>query len=207
MQRRSLRSSQSKFIAPLPSPERVRVAQELHDGIAQDLVGLGYQIDLLLSHEDLSLQARADIRTARFGVTSLIEKVRREILELRSGEGEDLSRQLHELLLTLPLHPLEVSCDIEEVFTSERNARELVLIATEILRNCVEHSRATRIDISLSCINNRIHLVVSDDGVGGVEMKENHWGIIGIQERVNQIGAELTVNSTSKDGTSFHITL
>lgn len=207
MQRRSLRSSQSKFIAPLPSPERVRLAQELHDGIAQDLVGLGYQIDLLLSHENLSLQARADIRTARFGVSSLIEKVRGEILELRSGEGENLSQQLHELLATLPIEPLEVSYEIEEVFTSEQSARELLLITAEILRNCAAHSRATQIAISLSCINNRIHLVVSDNGVGGVEMKENHWGIIGIQERAKHIGADVKVSSTSKNGTSFHITL
>jgi DNA-binding CsgD family transcriptional regulator len=38
----------------MPSPERVRIAQELHDGIAQDLVGIGYSLDALLSPQSFS---------------------------------------------------------------------------------------------------------------------------------------------------------
>ena len=67
----------------MPSPERVRIARELHDGIAQDLVGIGYSLDLLLSEESLSKAARTDIRSTRFAVDELIGKVRREILHLR----------------------------------------------------------------------------------------------------------------------------
>jgi signal transduction histidine kinase len=67
----------------MPSPERVRIARELHDGIAQDLVGIGYSLDVLLSEESLSNNARTEIRTTRFAVDELISKVRREILHLR----------------------------------------------------------------------------------------------------------------------------
>ena len=67
----------------MSTPERIRIAQDLHDGIAQDLVGVGYSLDLLLSEESLSLKARADIRGTRLAIDDLIAKVRAEILDLR----------------------------------------------------------------------------------------------------------------------------
>ena len=66
--------------------ERVRLAQELHDGIAQDLVGLGYCIDSLVSAADTPTEIRAGLRTLRFSTSDLIEKVRAEIFALRSNK-------------------------------------------------------------------------------------------------------------------------
>ena len=77
----------------MPSPERVRIARELHDGIAQDLVGIGYSLDLLLSEESLSNNARTEIRSTRFAVDELIGKVRREILHLRKKSRMPAKRQ------------------------------------------------------------------------------------------------------------------
>ena len=66
------------------SDRRVILAQELHDGIAQDLVGLGFSIDALIatSHE---LPVKESLRELRFAITDLINKVRLEIHELRSA--------------------------------------------------------------------------------------------------------------------------
>ena len=63
---------------------RVILAQELHDGIAQDLVGLGYSIDSLIASSQ-DLQVRDSLRTVRFTITDLIEKVRLEIHQLRTS--------------------------------------------------------------------------------------------------------------------------
>jgi signal transduction histidine kinase len=68
----------------IPSPERLTVARELHDGIAQDLVGIGYSLDLLMAEPSLDTSARMQIRRTRLEVDSLIAKVRREILNLRT---------------------------------------------------------------------------------------------------------------------------
>ena len=67
--------------------QRVKLAQELHDGIAQDLVGLGYGLDSLLFQEDDEVK-RAALRSVRFDINTLIEKVRSEILELRTEHYE-----------------------------------------------------------------------------------------------------------------------
>ena len=62
--------------------ERVRLAQDLHDGIAQDLVGLGYRLDALIAAVGTPLEIRSELRTLRFAISDLVEKVRNEIFEL-----------------------------------------------------------------------------------------------------------------------------
>jgi signal transduction histidine kinase len=74
--------------------ERVRLAQELHDGIAQDLVAFGYSIDLLLGAADTPINTRRDLRTLRFGITDLITKVRDEIFTLRNSAPIDFLESL-----------------------------------------------------------------------------------------------------------------
>jgi two-component system, NarL family, sensor histidine kinase LiaS len=65
--------------------ERVTLAQELHDGIAQDLVVLGFSIDRAISQcHDTEL--KNSLRQIRFTTTELIEKVRTQMHALRSSE-------------------------------------------------------------------------------------------------------------------------
>jgi signal transduction histidine kinase len=61
------------------TPQRLQLARELHDGVAQDLVALGYELDLLLATVDLQSPTRKGIRSLRFRVDELISKVRREM--------------------------------------------------------------------------------------------------------------------------------
>jgi len=178
----------------MPSPERVRIAQELHDGIAQDLVGIGYSLDVLLSEESLSNSARTEIRTTRFAVDELISKVRREILHLRKRLSAQLNIALQNLAEEL-LTQCKVTMRLEEVPLVESAHSELVLIATEILRNCSAHSRATHIGINLYPVNNRTCLEVIDNGIGGAHVKDGHYGLSGIIERVHALGGSLTIES------------
>jgi len=105
--------------------ERVRLAQELHDGIAQDLVGLGYSIDSLLGRPSTPLEIRSELRSVRFALTELVDKVRAEIFALRENPESLPSR-----------YEASTSYELQRIFT-------------ELLRNVQEHSRATSITISL----------------------------------------------------------
>ena len=64
---------------------RIAIAQEIHDGIAQDLIALGYQIDLVLAEPDTPSSVRHEMRSIRHNLSNLIVKVRNEILNLRKG--------------------------------------------------------------------------------------------------------------------------
>ena len=107
------------------SERRVVLAQELHDGIAQDLVGLGFSIDSLIStsHDQT---AKESLRQLRFSVTELIDKVRLDIHQLRSAT--DL-----------------ISTTEEKDFSYE-----LLRVLLEILRNVDEHAHASHLSIQIT---------------------------------------------------------
>jgi signal transduction histidine kinase len=139
--------------------ERVTLAQELHDGIAQDLVVLGFSIDHAISicHE---ADLKNSLREIRFTTTELIEKVRQQMHVLRSSE------------------PLLVPAGkVDTIF-------ETLRVVQEVLRNIDKHSGASYCDIQ-----------ISDDGVGGVTNKVDSFGLAGLQERVNKLNGEITIDS------------
>jgi len=107
--------------------DRVRLAQDLHDGIAQDLVGLGYRIDALIAAIGTPNDIRSELRTLRFAMSDLVEKVRGEIFELRTNSANLISRS-----------PFESA-----------SGYELEKILGELLRNVETHSKATELKITV----------------------------------------------------------
>jgi signal transduction histidine kinase len=186
----------------LPSPERLRVARELHDGIAQDLVGVGYSLDLLLSDPSLSANSRQEIRRTRLSIDELLTKVRREILNLRTSNSHSLGSEIEKLISELE-PPQQLTLSIEEIALDADVTTQLLLITKEILRNAITHSGATHIGISLYPVNNRTCLEVIDDGIGGAHVKDGHFGISGIIERVHALNGSITIESI--DGTRVAI--
>ena len=151
--------------------QRIKLAQELHDGRAQDLVGLGYGLDSLLFQE-VDETKRATLRSVRFDINILIEKVRSEILELRTEYNNQ------ELLSSQP----EFTYELNRVFS-------------EIINNVTEHSHATRLDV-----------IFTDNGIGGASEVENHYGMLGISERIMALGGHVDIHSDFT-GTNVAISL
>ena len=184
---------------------RLDLARELHDGIAQDLVALGYELDLLLASSDTSIQSRKEIRGMRFRVDEMISKVRREMYALRDRKTESVQDFLNKIAQELCGSAL-TKVDIEEFFINEVLSNNIKVIATELLRNCVSHARASAIELHLRQIENHIYLEVRDNGIGGLTMESSRLGLIGIQERVENFGGTLTYQSTQV-GTRISVTL
>lgn len=186
------------------TPERLRIARELHDGIAQDLVGLGYSLDLILADPEVGKSSRAALRKSRLEIDALINKVRREILELRRDSTPQFDIALA-ALINDSCRELKLSLELEEVLLEQEAAHELLQISREILRNVVAHSRATHLEVKLYPINNRIFIEFFDNGIGGAHMSAERWGLHGVAERLQSIGGELTLES--KEGTRISILL
>ena len=157
-----------------------QIARQIHDGIAQDLVALGYSLDQSLGAPELPTSTRAELRTLRFEVTGLIEKVRREILNLRTS-APDLTEQavvicgdrLGQVDLTIPIDPT------------------LNPIAIELLRNAAEHSGASVINLHTHSDEARTVIEVRDNGTGGVEMKADRFGLVGISEAAAELSGKI----------------
>ncbi|MFZ2228666.1 MAG: histidine kinase [Candidatus Nanopelagicaceae bacterium] len=185
--------------------ERHRIALELHDGIAQDLVGIGYALDILLAQEDPNAEARVSLRTLRFTVAELVEKVRKEIYLLK--EERDLSladrlRSAAEQICTN--HEIHYSLDLFPTHGTSDRAEQIVRIATEVLRNISAHAYASTVWITLVCTNGFADLFIRDNGVGGMAERGNHYGFSGIHDRAKIIEGELDFESTSS-GTQIHL--
>ena len=152
------------------SDRRVTLAQELHDGIAQDLVGLGFSIDSLIS-TSRDQAAKESLRQLRFLVTELIDKVRLEIHQLRTAN--------------------DLISNTDETDSSY----ELLRVLAEILRNVTEHAHASHLSIQ-----------ITDNGIGGAQSKDGSFGLVGIQERIGNIGGDIRIDS-GQLGTKISIEL
>ena len=147
--------------------ELVTLAQELHDGIAQDLVGLGFSVDNAISHSK-DTETRKELRVIRFAISEEIEKVRVEIHRLRNlSPNQGLSTP-------------DFSYQLTQIFN-------------EVLRNVIQHSKATSLSIT-----------IADNGIGGAKEIEGSFGLLGIKERVHLLRGETLIES-DQNGTKIAI--
>ena len=147
---------------------RVVLAQELHDGIAQDLVGLGFSIDSLIS-TSYEQPTKESLRELRFSVTELIDKVRLEIHQLRNAT--DLISE-----------------------TEEKDfSYELLRVLSEILRNVQEHSHASHLSIQIT--DNGIGGAQSREGSFGLVGIQERIASIGGDIRIDssQQGTKISI--------------
>lgn len=175
------------------TPERLSIARELHDGIAQDLVALGYSIDLLLAQDEVAQSVREGLRSTRLHIDELIAKVRVEILKLRESNPL-FSRDSIEKLASQICPEIDFTYEIQDDLVSPSHSIEFTAIVAEILRNIQAHSRATHVVIRVYMLNNKTCLEISDNGAGGAMMKDGHWGLIGIKERVENLSGSFVLD-------------
>lgn len=189
----------------MSSPARIELARDLHDGIAQDLVALGYELDLLLGATDSTVQSRREIRIVRFKIDELIAKVRREMYALRDPEIKTFQEALTVLVEEI-CGDLKVTQAIGNFSIPESHQSELRAIATELLRNVKVHSRASHIEVLLKGVENRTYLEVSDNGIGGARVNTSRFGLIGVKERVELLHGQMEIIST-ENGTRIKVVL
>jgi signal transduction histidine kinase len=180
---------------------RVEIAQEIHDGIAQDLVALGYELDLVLAAPLTPAVIRNDVRTIRFRVSELIEKVRGEIYDLRSQA--EFTTELREVVIAIS--PL-IEIATEDVQLTDADRHLLLRVIPELLRNAHIHSGASQIHLQLLSGEDGVMVKVTDNGRGGAIPTSGRYGLLGSIERVKDHGASIDIDSR-EDGTTITITL
>ncbi|MEI9907467.1 MAG: histidine kinase [Actinomycetota bacterium] len=168
--------------------DRTLLARELHDGIAQDLVALGYAVDLVIGRASTPAETRVEIRKIRFHIDELINKVRNEIHELPANNGVDFVdniRKISEISGATFTDDLAIELESEIAY-------QVIKIFTEIIRNIVEHANSTSISVSLELVDKEISLTIEDDGEGEIVKKNDRYGIQSVEQRVKLIAATLT---------------
>ena len=187
--------------------ERLRLAREMHDEIGPSLASLGLSLDLTAMQQADDLELVADLKVLRSNVTKLVEDVRAKVADLRSTPGPTLTARVLQATAEFNGDPVIV-VDIDE----RRPPRpaligDLTSIVTEAIRNAHNHSSAANILVS-----GRIHrdwgsCQVQDDGMGfDPEYEpEGHFGLVGMRERADKLGATIAFQSAEGLGTTVTI--
>jgi len=192
--------------------ERARLAREIHDTLAQGFVAIGLQLnavaDKLIDSPELALEhlELADKLVRR----NLIES-RRTVWELRQQalEGGSLWTALSEAANQMARgRPVKIDLQTRGTprdlpVTVESN---LLRIGQEAMANAITHARPTSVLVELSFAPTSVGLRVKDDGrgfevEGAIAAGNGHFGLVGIAERVEQLGGELVLNSSPGRGT------
>ena len=189
----------------MTQPERIKIAQELHDGIAQELVALSYSLDLLLAAADTPAATRVELRNLIFSVSGMIERVREEIFNLRSDNSGSLESSLRTLLADSH-SAVELKLELENCKHTEVIEEQILAISRELLRNSIKHSGASVIEITIQKSQNGSTYSYRDNGKGIDPLTPSGYGTRGIKERCTSIESELTVTSNEL-GTNYFISI
>jgi PAS domain S-box-containing protein len=200
--------------------ERLRIAHEIHDGVAQSLGGLRFK-SALWSH--MAETAPPDMRTAvdelQTVLTAAIEDIRRAIFALRplDLESQGFLPALTRLVTDFGDHnQLSARLEISGSNNSLPISYELPLfrILQEGLSNINQHARASSVLVHLTVDPaGGVILSLKDNGLGfvpslnGTSVHTGHFGLIQMRERILGLGGTLDIHSTPSRGTELLITL
>jgi signal transduction histidine kinase len=202
------------------SRERMNLSRDLHDTVAHTLAALSVQVNAIgavMTGEQVA--ARRELSVARELVKDGLENTRRAISGLRAAEVENfglggaLQRQAEALSQRTGIQAqFEMAC--RESALSDEAANALFRIAQEALNNVERHSQAQHAWVQLNCgDHDQATLTIRDDGVGFnmAELEDDgddhRFGLRGMRERAELIGAHLRLDSAAGQGTTVTVSV
>jgi signal transduction histidine kinase len=200
--------------------EQERIGRDIHDGIGQQLTGLGLLASSLHS-KLLKRQCVPEAETA----ADLIEHLKQAskeaaALSLGLSPIQILAEGLVEALTNLAertqhITGIRCSCRCEllvpELMPGEFVSMHLYRIAQEAVHNAIKHSQANKIEIEFEHQDNELILVVRDDGIGfqpvADEDSGRRLGLHIMKYRANSLGALLDISSNNAGGTEVRCSI
>jgi signal transduction histidine kinase len=196
--------------------ERLQIARDLHDTLAHSMMAMLSEVRLLRKvqvHDPGSLAdelaraeqvAHAGLREARSAITQMRANSVRDI-----GLGPALANAIERFRDRTGLN-VEFAAEAAAGRFGDERAEVIFRMAEEALRNIERHAAASKVRIALRSPDAAgLDLEIDDDGVGfdaGVP-RQGHFGLIGLREQAQLIGATFEIDSAPHRGTKLRLTL
>lgn len=194
--------------------ERTRIAQELHDTLLQGFCSLSMQL-----HAAVNAIPQDSLSRPRFdGLVQLMGRVleqgRLAVQGLRSQQDlSSLSDAFASVPSELGLSPavrFRVSVQGRQTDLKASLREDIYCIGREAIVNAYRHSGAKDIDVALQYRPAGLRIVVRDNGCGMDSQQLHrgqvgHWGVQGMRERAERIGAQLRIRSSVETGTEVEL--
>lgn len=185
--------------------ERLRLARELHDEVGPALAALALSLDgTVLQVKDR--QVTEEIEDIRGRLGTVVEDLRGIISDLRAEDAPSITNALTAALANLESPP-DIKVEVHERRPPRAAAsRHILPIVTEAVRNAHHHADATQVTISGMVDRSYVDVRVTDNGAGfdPLQLPDGHYGIMGMRERADRIGASVSIHSDAR-GTELHL--
>jgi signal transduction histidine kinase len=188
--------------------ERLRIAQNLHDDVGQQLTSLRFTLGSMRASVEAQPALARTVDSALIILTNIDDALDFLTWELRPAALEELglAKVIEGYVAEWSRH-LSIEAGFHSGLTeADRFAPEVEAtvyrIAQEALNNVAKHSRARTVNVLLEASNERLVLVVEDDGVGCVtaDTSDRTMGLSGMRERAAAVGGTVELEPTPRGG-------
>lgn len=202
--------------ADLKVRERTRLAVELHDSLSQTLTGIAMELRAVEQLSDNQPElSKAHLQRAGRVLSSCRRELKNCLWDLRNDalDAADMDTAIRQ---TLAPHigdaELSIRFSIQRERMTDNTAHTLLRILRELAVNAVRHGHATVLRIAGAIENDLLRVSLRDNGCGfncsaAPGMAEGHFGLQGIQERVDALSGSFDIISRAEQGTKAVISI
>lgn len=194
--------------------ERMHIAQDLHDTLLQGVISASMQLDVAQDQIPEESPAKPALQRIVTLMGYVAEEGRHALRGLRTVDMSVTLETLFQRMLD-DVEPEQTSRYSLSVYGSEQLLKpavfdEVYRIGREAYRNAVAHATAGKIEVILEYGSRQLRLRVRDDGCGIAPIilkngRDGHWGLAGMRERAQSIGAAFAIHSRVPGGTDVDL--
>jgi ligand-binding sensor domain-containing protein/signal transduction histidine kinase len=193
--------------------ERARLAREMHDTLIQGCASVSVLLEACsIGEVSDQVEQREVIDYARTQLAASIDEARQAVWNLRTERSDDLGAEVKKLAGRIARESnIAISCQIRgATFPLKTSAmHELLMISREALYNAALHAAPSEVKVNVIYGAREIVIEVHDNGCGfdQTQIAGGHYGLVGIGERVRQLGGTLQVKSRVAKGTELSVAI
>jgi signal transduction histidine kinase len=199
-----LQATQSLLGDTVRISERMRIARDLHDSVGHHLTALNLHLDLALRQSEGKINPA--LQTSRELSSSLLAEVRMVVSTERNDQHVDLRRALETLCSGIPAPEIRLMFEDRLEINSAALAHTLFCCVQEAVSNALRHACAAHISIEIKRRADTVLVSISDDGKGTQGRPEGN-GLLGMRERLEQIGGMLKAGNREAQGFALEISV
>ena len=212
--RQRLRRINERFEAVLE--ERNRIAREMHDTVIQGCASASALLEAVASLEtDTDRHERELLDSARVQIRATVDEARAAVWNLRRKENSEpdfvpMLEQIARQVSHLSHVPVRFETYGKQTPLDGVVEHVLLMVAREAVYNSVRHSQAKEIRIEIHFEAHSLCLEIVDDGCGfdpaaALAPEGEHFGLVGMRERIDSVGGQFEVYSSAGKGTRIHV--